>query len=173
MGSEMCIRDSVNPQYPEKSPGLQVWLTKCNDVVYQKGLACHNTSIALVADQLIPSTTSPDRRTAVTGVLFLRITGCFFEFMNAEHFLAHPSRPCRQSGGAYLQSGEDTPIVGERIPIPLPHAIGAVLLAYEYLEDAVPFRNIPTVLREAKKIPTLRTRIIVAMMCLVCSDQLS
>ena len=30
-----------------------------------------------------------------------------------------------------------------------------------------------TVLREAKKIPTLRTRMIVAMMCLVCSDQLS
>ena len=138
----------VNPQYPEKTPGLQEWLTQCNGV-YQEGLECHNTSVALVADQLIPSTMSPDRRTAVTGVLFLRITGCFSEFMRAEHFLSHPSRPIQawDHWDAYLKSGGDTPIAGERIPIPPPCAIGAVLLAYEYLKDAVPFSNLPALYR--------------------------
>ena len=138
----------VNPQYPEKTPGLQEWLTQCNGI-YQEGLECHNTSVALVADQLMPSTMSPDRRSAVTGVLFLRITGCFFEFMRAEHFLSHPSRPIQAMDhwDAYLKSGGDTPIAGERIPIPPPRAIGAVLLAYEYLKDAVPFSNLPALYR--------------------------
>ena len=136
----------VNPQYPEKAPGLQDWLTQCNHV-YQYGLQCHNTTVALVADQLIHSTTPPHRRTAITGVLFLRITGCWFEFMRAEHFLSHPGRPSLTAWNDYLKLGEDTPMVGQNIAIPLPRAIGAVLLAYEYLKDAVPFSNLAALYR--------------------------
>ena len=125
----------INPIHAEGTVGLWDFFKSCNRI-YETGLNCHNTSVSMVADQLLSSSDTTSSRTAITAALFLRITGCFYEFMRAEHFLAHPIATMAlhaSYNSSYLN--------------PRPAAIATVVLMYEFVMQAPPFGGIAALYR--------------------------